>query len=327
MDDIPADRRNHTDNHGLHDLAAARFVAGGSSWNGIRANLAEMERKLGELQQQVDPAQPRQVLPHVAASYPAAPHSLLPEAAATPAAQAQAVQVKQQIEDLLRVRELLRESLRGAMGECERMLRQLDRGESIAPALGEPLLAVRPSVFQGSVLLRVGPLEDISQVDTLEIALLQVPGAEQVEVKEFSGRDAVAEIKLFQPVRLVEELHRVLPFSFEVTHGDATALTLLANGETVAAGMVQRKAHGGAMNDLSHEWHPADRRPLTPVVIVVVAVMVASAVFWVGFMLAPAAVLLVGYLALSAGDRAQRQRLVTLPPPADDDSAEKEARA
>lgn len=59
----------------------------------------------------------------------------------------------------------------------------------------------------------------------------------------------------------------------------------------------------------SSDWHPAERRALTPIVIVVVAVMVAMAVFWVGFMLAPAAVLLVGYLALSAGDRAHRQRL------------------
>lgn len=63
-------------------------------------------------------------------------------------------------------------------------------------------------------------------------------------------------------------------------------------------------------DNLSREWAgPEARRPLTPVILVIIGVMVASAVFWVGFMLAPAAVLLVGYLALSAGDRAQRQRL------------------
>lgn len=266
MDDIPAEHTNHIDSHGLHDVAAARFVAGSSSWNGIRANLAAMERKLGELQQQVDPAQqhaqqhgeaPHGDVLHAAALtgqvYPGAgPRPSLPEvgAPATPAAHAQVAQVKQQIEDLLRVREMLRDSLRGTIGECERMLGQLDRGESVSPALGgdvranasadTPLagIALRPTVFQGSVSLRVGPLNDISQVDTLEIALLQVPGAEQVEVKEFSGRDAVAEIRLFQPVRLVEELHRVLPFSFEVTDGDAGSLTLLAGGEPVALGAV-----------------------------------------------------------------------------------------
>ncbi len=101
-------------------------------------------------------------------------------------------------------------------------------------------IVLRPSVFQGSVSLRVGPLNDISQVDTLEIALLQVPGAEHVEVKEFSGRDAVAEIRLFQPVRLVEELHRVLPFSFEVTGGDTGSLTLLAGGEPRAPDAVNQ---------------------------------------------------------------------------------------
>lgn len=201
----------------------------GSNWNGIRANLVEMEKKLDELQQQAGPVQ---------------------LAEAMPAVQAQTTQVKQQIEDLLRVREMLRMSLRTGIDECERALAGLERGESPSPALGagagEPLLTPavasegiahpRPSVFQGSVSLRVGPLGDISQVDTLEIALLQVPGAEQVEIKEFAGRDAVAEIRLYQPVRLVEELHRVLPFSFEVTQGDATALTLLATGELVATG-------------------------------------------------------------------------------------------
>jgi hypothetical protein len=85
-----------------------------------------------------------------------------------------------------------------------------------------------PEVFEGSVSLRVGPLRDISQVDTLEIALLQVPGAERVEVKEFAGKDAIAVIKLFQPVPLVEELRRVLPFQFEVSDGAADSLTLVA---------------------------------------------------------------------------------------------------
>ncbi|HEV3071596.1 MAG TPA: hypothetical protein VGY76_09280 [Solirubrobacteraceae bacterium] len=264
MDDIPAEETNHIDSRGLSGVSAAHFATGSSNWNGIRANLAEMERKLGELQQQVDPAQrrgealhheiPHDGGPHLAAlagqAYPdALPVPSLPDFATTPAAHAQVAQAKQQIEDLLRVREMLRDSLRGTIGECERMLGQLDRGEPVSPALGasgsgETLagsapagIALRPSVFQGSVSLRVGPLNDISQVDTLEIALLQVPGAEQVEVKEFSGRDAVAEIRLFQPVRLVEELHRVLPFSFEVTHGDASSLTLLAGSEAIAAGV------------------------------------------------------------------------------------------
>ncbi len=234
MDEISAAQPNHTGKHGLYGVASTNFTpGGGSNWHGIRANLAEMEKTLGQLQQQVDPES--QSPPHT------------PSVQLTPAGQAQVVQVKQQIEDLLRVRELLRDSLRGAIGECERVLGALDGGASppsgaggvephgmsmaaavapVAAVAGE--IAVRPSVFQGRVSLRVGPLEDISQVDTLEIALLQVPGAEHVEVKEFSGRDAVAEIRLFQPVRLVEELHRVLPFSFEVTAGDATSLTLLA---------------------------------------------------------------------------------------------------
>jgi hypothetical protein len=95
-----------------------------------------------------------------------------------------------------------------------------------------------PEVFEGSVSLRVGPLRDISQVDTLEIALLQVPGAERVEVKEFAGKDAIATIKLFQPVPLVEELRRVLPFQFEVSEGAADSLTLIAveDGESGRVG-------------------------------------------------------------------------------------------
>jgi hypothetical protein len=50
------------------------------------------------------------------------------------------------------------------------------------------------------------------------------------------------------------------------------------------------------------------RTPLGPMIVVIAAVLLGLAVFWVGFMLAPAIVLLIGYLALSAGDRARRQR-------------------
>jgi hypothetical protein len=49
-------------------------------------------------------------------------------------------------------------------------------------------------------------------------------------------------------------------------------------------------------------------RPLGSLILIIVAVLVAMAVFWVGFMLAPAAVLLIFYLALSAGERGRHQR-------------------
>jgi hypothetical protein len=256
---------------------AANFAVGGSNWSGIRANLAEMERALGELQQQVDPVQQLPAthaepspapIAAVAASI-GAPGSIgapasIDDGGVVPAVHAQMTHVtqmthvKQQIDDLLRVREMLRESLRTAIGECEHALGLLERGEPLLgavtsmvatqPANGDSSalgIALRPSVYRGSVCLRVGPLADISQVDTLEIALLQVPGAERVEIKEFAGRDAVAEIRLYQPVRLVEELHRVLPFTFEVTSGDAANLTLLATGEA-GGGDLSSAAEGAA---------------------------------------------------------------------------------
>jgi hypothetical protein len=49
-------------------------------------------------------------------------------------------------------------------------------------------------------------------------------------------------------------------------------------------------------------------RPLGPLILLIAGVLFALAVFWVGFMLAPAAVLLISYLALSAGERASRQQ-------------------
>jgi hypothetical protein len=276
-----------------------------SSWDGIRASLTEMERRLGELQDQLDPraratgvhgaihAVPAAGIvggaPGLAGAAAATTGFVPPPFGSDPAArqsaeeilaqartaarevlamaEAQVGLVKEQIEQLLQARETLRGSLRTALADCEGALQRLERGErSAAPSpdgwIGQPprhpagerlLLGERPSiqrptgaggtiavgvpfapsleqpsVYEGSVSLRVGPLRDISQVDTLEIALLQVPGAEQVEVKEFAGRDAVAIIKLFQPVPLVEELRRVLPFQFEVAEGRADALTLIA---------------------------------------------------------------------------------------------------
>jgi hypothetical protein len=49
-------------------------------------------------------------------------------------------------------------------------------------------------------------------------------------------------------------------------------------------------------------------RPLGPLMLLIVGVLVALAIFWIGFMLAPAAVLLISYLALSAGERGRNQR-------------------
>jgi hypothetical protein len=285
--------------------------APGSSWEGIRTNLAEMERRLSELQDQLDPQRaaggvrsmvgvglagtgqgmtpfahagtlPGAVatgfVPPPFGADPAARQSaeeILDQARAAArevlaAAEAQVGIVKEQIEQLLQARETLRGSLRAALTDCESVLGRLERGEhprggasgerlaverpttphrlGIGAPMLDPLSATAlsttgalargsetPDVFEGTVSLRIGPLRDISQVDTLEIALLQVPGAEQVEIKEFAGRDAVAAIKLFQPVPLVEELRRVLPFQFEVAGGDAAdALTLIAieYGET-----------------------------------------------------------------------------------------------
>ena len=56
-------------------------------------------------------------------------------------------------------------------------------------------------------------------------------------------------------------------------------------------------------------------RPLGPLILLIVGVLVALAIFWIGFMLAPAAVLLISYLALSAGERGRRQRREELDPP------------
>jgi hypothetical protein len=298
-----------------------------SSWAGIRTSLTEVERRLGELQVQLDPHQSavgvhgpartsslidigRETVgvrtdpiaptldPSVAGIPPnmagvgfmPAPFSpdsaarqsadeIIAEARATAheliaAAEAQVGLIKEQVEQLLLVRETLRKSLRGALADCEGSLARFERGEQppqlrgaqsplgelsqlplhggwpsgkqppAMPGTGEvespagrfapagiehaPKL---PDVFEGSVSLRVGPLRDISQVDTLEIALLQVPGAERVEVKEFAGSDAVAVIKLFQPVPLIEELRRVLPFQFDVSGGGPDTLTLTVIGE------------------------------------------------------------------------------------------------
>jgi hypothetical protein len=49
-------------------------------------------------------------------------------------------------------------------------------------------------------------------------------------------------------------------------------------------------------------------RPLGPLILLIVGVLLALAIFWIGFMLAPAAVLLISYLALSAGEKADRKR-------------------
>jgi hypothetical protein len=314
----------------MSDIDNHSYGRGASPWGDIRTGLTEVERRLGELQDQLDPRQPATgitgsvrsaidvardtiggavdpiaaelappmegLLEPVATGFIPSPfdidpavrrsaEEILAQARLTArdtlaAAEEQVSLVKGQIEQLLLARETLRRSLRSLLADCENSLQRFEHGDpSTQGSGGDPMsgdhwssltqLGSRPltqsptlpgaigieattkrfvsslppapetpEVFDGSVSLRVGPLRDISQVDTLEIALLQVPGAERVDVKEFAGRDAVAVIKLFQPVPLVEELRRVLPFQFEVASVCAEELTLIAveDGETGRSG-------------------------------------------------------------------------------------------
>jgi hypothetical protein len=148
---------------------------------------------------------------------------------------AQVDALKAQIDELLRVRELLKMSLAAAVEQCQMVLLSLDGGADPATTGAEPAVEpdaapidVTPDVFAGTVLLSAGPFVEVSQVTALEQALLGLAVVEKFELREFAGSHALIDVTLGGPARFVDELRAALPFAFEVAAATPETLTIVA---------------------------------------------------------------------------------------------------
>lgn len=203
----------------------------------VSATLAELERKLLELERELGapapappPASAPEPAPEPEPEPPAAPASHV--AAPDPArpvdddagrlvadARRRLGALSDEIDDLLRFREDLERLARQLEGDHDRLL-----GRFGAPAAATPAAAAAPAApappadpdelarFSGTVVVDAGPFGDIARLGAFEQALAGMAGVEDVYVSAFEDRRALVEVRLAEPLALAAELPAALPF-------------------------------------------------------------------------------------------------------------------
>jgi hypothetical protein len=100
-----------------------------------------------------------------------------------------------------------------------------------APVAAAPAAPPAPAphedtLFEGAIVLDAGPFTDIAALSAFEQGLARVRGAEDVYVSGFEGNRALIELRLAQPVTLVQEMRTAVPGGFTVTDAAAGRLRL-----------------------------------------------------------------------------------------------------
>jgi hypothetical protein len=81
-------------------------------------------------------------------------------------------------------------------------------------------------LFEGRIEVEIGPLEDFSQLVGFEDAADGIAATSEISVKRFTRRRATLEMRLAEPVALLQELEERAPFEFRVrdTRSDRVVL-------------------------------------------------------------------------------------------------------
>jgi hypothetical protein len=81
-------------------------------------------------------------------------------------------------------------------------------------------------LFDGRIEVEIGPLEDFSQLVGFEDAAGGIAATSEISVKRFTRRRATVEMRLAEPVALLQELEERAPFEFRVrdTRSDRVVL-------------------------------------------------------------------------------------------------------
>jgi hypothetical protein len=215
----------------------------------LEASLAEMDRKLRELQRELalvspqaeeepeDEAPfftPRPPRPAPPPPPPPSPAPASEAAAALEQATERVAELGRRIDELQRLREELDEATRALREDYDRAV---PRAPAPAPAPNPPVEAgpaaepapptqAPEAEFSGDVMINVGPFADMATLSAFELALSRLPGAAEAYVRSFEGQRALVEVRLEHPMDLVAELGRTLPFRFDVVAVGRAELTL-----------------------------------------------------------------------------------------------------
>jgi len=142
-----------------------------------------------------------------------------------------------QLDEILKLKGTLAESVRGVLTEIDQLLGRIERGERPAaapdaadpaspwtpqPATVETPVAAEPAglLFERRIELEAGPFADFAALSTFERALGRLPSVQDVYVRRFSGDEAAIELTLGDEIDLVGRLREALPYEFDVEHAD-----------------------------------------------------------------------------------------------------------
>lgn len=215
---------------------------------GLRTGLADIDRKLRALQEELaaaDSGDAAPPAPPAAAAHPAPSPPPVPAPASSPPAEAsrtaedlalaiigraeeqarrivdeaheRVVALNRQAEQLMTLRDDLRQSARELLDRYSSALAQIEQDTagpawSSAPARPEP-----PRGITGAFTIVAEPFAQVAELAAFSQALERIRGAQDITIHSFDGRRAEIGITFSVPVALVRELHRVIPFAIEVT--------------------------------------------------------------------------------------------------------------
>jgi hypothetical protein len=173
-----------------------------------------------------------------------------------------------QVDELLRLRDTLVQTMRGVISDFDYAVGRVEKGESVLPA--EPTAAPVEAAangngnghanghgngngngngaahvalprgpedeqrFEGRVELDAGPFGDFAALSSFERSLSRLGGVEDVYVRRFSGDRALIELTLAHPLALVAEMRDQMPYGLEL---EAIEPGRLAVTVAVAAGI------------------------------------------------------------------------------------------
>lgn len=209
----------------------------------VTSTLSDLERKLVDLErelQSVASAPPRAAaggLERPAGGVATAPPG------AEPAVRID--DLRGQIADLVRFRDQLESAAKDLMAEYDRLVERLQGGgpapaAAAAPPVAQPHTAPPPiaapiaeahapaeppmpgtspipgpgvdesTMFEGAVVVDAGPFSDITTLSAFEQAMTRIPGAQDVYVRSFEGVRALIDVRLADPIPLVQALRESL---------------------------------------------------------------------------------------------------------------------
>jgi hypothetical protein len=199
----------------------------------LESSLAEMDRKLRELQRELalvsqaeEPAVPPAPEP-APAPEPPPPEPSPPSPASDILEQAAArvAELSRRIDELARLRDDLDEATRGLQAEQKR---------AVTAAAQAPSAAERSALpAAGDVAVNAGPFPDIATLSAFEHALARVDGVEDAVVRSFEGNRALVDVRLGRPIDLAAALRGTVPFAFDVVAAGRGELTLTLRLPTI----------------------------------------------------------------------------------------------